>query len=67
MKRRVTIYLDVELEEKLKNRQANLLMKSRHSISFSHVLNQTLRDALVQEEKLKVLPFLEQYIEKSPD
>jgi len=64
MKRRVTIYLDVELEEKLKNRQANLLMKSRHSISFSHVLNQTLRDALVQEERLEVMPFLDTVFRK---
>jgi len=59
MKRRISIYLDVELEKKLKVRQANLMMKSRNSISFSHILNQTLRDVFVQDERLEVMPYLD--------
>ena len=45
MKRRVTIYLDVELAEKLKEKQANLLQKSKHTVSFSQVLNEILRES----------------------
>jgi len=64
MKRRITIYLDVELEKKLKVRQADLLMESRNSISFSHVLNQALRDVFVQDEGLEVMPSLDTVFRK---
>ena len=45
MKRRITIYLDVELAEKLKDKQANLVQKSKHAVSFSQVLNEALRES----------------------
>ena len=50
MKRRVTIYLDEELSAKIKDKQANLLEKNTHSVSFSQVLNQTLKEALHAEK-----------------
>jgi len=64
MKRRISIYLDVELEKKLKVRQADLLIESRNSISFSHILNQTLRDVFAQDERLEVMPSLDTVFRK---
>jgi len=46
MLRRVSIVLDDELFKKLRNKQAKLLKTSIKSVSFSAVLNQTLREAL---------------------
>jgi len=38
--------LDDDLLKKLRNKQAKLIKKSSKSISFSRVLNDTLRDSL---------------------
>ena len=49
MKRRITISLEVELERGVRNKQANLLLKSNHSVSFSGMLNRILQEALKRE------------------
>jgi len=49
MKRRITISLEAELERKVRNKQANLLLKSNHSVSFSGMLNRILQEALKRE------------------
>ena len=49
MKRRITISLEAELERKVRNKQANLLLKSNHSVSFSEMLNRILQEALKRE------------------
>jgi len=43
---RITIILDDELIHKIRTKQAKLIKKSLKSISFSRVLNDTLRDSL---------------------
>lgn len=43
MSKRVTILLDDELDKKLRLLQAKELMKSMESVSFSRILNDTLR------------------------
>ena len=43
---RITIMLDDDLVKSLRRKQAKLLMHSKKSISFSAVLNQTLRESL---------------------
>ena len=50
MKRRITISLEAELERKVRNKQANLLLKSNHSVSFSEMLNRILQEALKRED-----------------
>ena len=49
MKRRITISLEAELERRVRNKQANLLLKSNHSVSFSGMLNRILQEALKRE------------------
>lgn len=49
MKRRITISLEADLERTIRNKQANLLLKSNHSVSFSEMLNRILHEALKQE------------------
>ena len=49
MKRRITISLEAELERRVRNKQANLLLKSNHSVSFSEMLNRILQEALKRE------------------
>jgi len=49
MKRRITISLEADLERRIRNKQANLLLKSNHSVSFSEMLNRILNEALKQE------------------
>ena len=46
MSKRITIMLDDDLDKKLRSRQADLIKKSSGSISFSRVLNETLRKSL---------------------
>jgi hypothetical protein len=46
MKRRITISLEAELERIIRNKQAGLLLKANHSVSFSEMLNRILREAL---------------------
>jgi len=38
--------LDDELLKKLRNKQAKLIKKNQGSVSFSRVINDTLRDSL---------------------
>ncbi len=38
--------LDDDLNKKLRAKQANLVKKANHSISFSKVINDALRDSL---------------------
>ena len=49
MKRRITISLEADLERRIRNKQANLLLKSNHSVSFSEMLNRILNEALKRE------------------
>ncbi len=50
MKRRITISLEAELERTIRNKQANMLLKSNHSVSFSEMLNRILREALKNDD-----------------
>lgn len=43
---RVTIMLDDDLVRKLRTKQAKLLQESKGSVSFSRVINDTLRPCL---------------------
>jgi len=43
---RVTILLDDDLAKSLRRKQGKLLMRSKKNISFSAILNQTLRKSL---------------------
>ncbi len=43
MPRRITIMLDEDVEKKLRQKQADEIKKTAASISFSAVINQTLR------------------------
>ena len=49
MKRRITISLEADLERRIRNKQANLLLKSNHSVSFSEMMNRILNEALKRE------------------
>lgn len=46
MIRRHTIVLDEEVEKKLRHMQADLIKKTGKSVSFSAVINDTLRKAI---------------------
>jgi hypothetical protein len=50
MKRRITISLEADLERIIRNKQAGLLLKANHSVSFSEMLNRILREALRVDE-----------------
>ncbi|MEK0349525.1 MAG: hypothetical protein QQN62_07680 [Nitrosopumilus sp.] len=43
MSKRITVVLDDDLVKKLRKKQADLIKKSVKSVSFSSVLNETLR------------------------
>ena len=43
MKKRITIVLNDDLVKKLREKQANLIKKTTNSVSFSSVVNMTLR------------------------
>ena len=43
MSRRVTVILEDSLLKKLRKKQAELIRESSNSVSFSSVINQTLR------------------------
>jgi len=47
---RICITLDDEIVKKLRAKQANLLKKADHPISFSSVINEALREALQKEQ-----------------
>ncbi len=42
--------LDDDLNKKLRAKQANLVKKADHSISFSRVINEALREALQKKQ-----------------
>ena len=46
MSRRISVILDDDLDVKLRLRQAKLIHKTKDGVSFSQVLNETLRDGL---------------------
>jgi len=46
MSKRITIVLDDDLVKKLRERQSNLIKKSAKSVSFSRVLNESVRKGL---------------------
>ena len=46
MARRVTIMLDDDLAKKLREKQSKLIKESTSSVSFSRVLNETIRKGL---------------------
>lgn len=44
--KRVTILLDDDLVKKLRERQSKLIKESTNSVSFSRVVNETIRKSL---------------------
>jgi len=46
MSKRVTIVLDDDLVKKLREKQSKLIKESANSVSFSEVVNQTLRKSI---------------------
>ena len=46
MGKRVTIVLDDDLVKKIREKQAKLIKESVKSVSFSHVVNVTLRKGI---------------------
>lgn len=46
MAKRVTIMLDDDLDKKLRSVQAKAIQSSNESVSFSNVINQTIRKNL---------------------
>lgn len=66
MKRRITISLEADLERIIRNKQANLLLKANHSVSFSEMLNRLLHEALKKEEDSQIKAKMdEKYSEKN--
>jgi hypothetical protein len=43
MNKRITVVFDDDLVKKLREKQANLIKKTTNSVSFSSVVNMTLR------------------------
>jgi hypothetical protein len=46
MAKRVTIMLDEDLDRKIRVKQSKLIQKTNESVSFSKVINETIRKAL---------------------
>jgi hypothetical protein len=46
MRKRITVVLDDDLVKKLRDKQAKLIKESVKSVSFSHVVNATLRKGI---------------------
>ncbi len=46
MGKRITVVLDDDLVKKLRDKQAKLIKESVKSVSFSHVVNATLRKGI---------------------
>lgn len=46
MAKRITIMIDDDLDKKLRQQQAKLIQESISSVSYSQVLNETLRNQL---------------------
>ena len=49
MSKRITIMIDDDLDKKLRLRQAKLITQEHSSVSFSKVLNQTIRKSLTNK------------------
>jgi hypothetical protein len=46
MLRRITIMLDDDLQKRLREKQAKLIKQGNKSVSFSQVINETLKEAV---------------------
>ncbi|MFB5615546.1 MAG: hypothetical protein ACE5RS_00145 [Nitrosopumilus sp.] len=46
MPKRITIVLDDDIDKKLRVKQATMIRKSTSSISFSQIINETLKKSL---------------------
>ena len=46
MSKRVTIMIDDDLDKKIRLKQAKLIQKTNQSVSFSNVINETIRKCL---------------------
>jgi len=46
MSRRVTIMIDGDLNKKIRSLQAKMILKENKSVSYSHVVNLLLQDAM---------------------
>ena len=46
MSKRVTIMIDDDLDKKIRQKQAKLIQKTNQSVSFSNVINETIRKCL---------------------
>lgn len=46
MAKRVTIMIDDDLDKKVRLKQAKLIQKTNSSVSFSQVINDTIRKSL---------------------
>jgi len=46
MSRRVTIMIDDDLNKKIRSLQAKMILKGNESVSYSHVVNLLLQDAM---------------------
>ena len=53
---RITIAIDTEIEKKLRTMQADLIKKTNKSVSFSHVLNNILKEGLNGRKELEYFP-----------
>lgn len=47
MSKRHTILLDADIEQALRKIQADMIRKTNHSVSFSSLINDTLRKSLL--------------------
>lgn len=46
MPKRITLILDDEIDKKLRSKQAAMIRKSTTSVSFSQIINETLKKSL---------------------
>jgi len=46
MARRITIMLDESVEKKLRAKQARLITKTNQNVTFSEVINSTLKESM---------------------
>jgi hypothetical protein len=46
MPKRITVVLDDDIDKKLRVKQATMIRKSASSISFSQIINETLKKSL---------------------
>ena len=51
MSRRVTIMIDDDLDKKLRLKQAKMIQQEQSSVSYSRVLNETIRPVLSTKKK----------------